>query len=396
MSVRLDAIKFNHNPNTVHDNAINIRRNATTFVDVPEWRAGVSVNAEDSLAAYAKKETAGQTLTIQTRFRWNSIEPAKVDIRALDATVEKEGPSGCLGLLIRIIRALFGNVLGAVKTRSVSFGGAGLGNWETFQLVGVKLSQVGVGIHLTSWRWQYRRRGGSWQDFDTSNHRIYVVLETPTAPWQQLPYAASNTQLPWTDVLDKACGWAIGAVDRDTAVARITQQVYDLGNSVIQYDCPGGGSTHYASPGFDCTAFLERIAGGPGLGQYVNCTDCATFVSTFANALGCDFWQSRMGWGFSLNPLLAIGSSTWQTACGWGGFSYHEVAWTGACDAVDTVCDACLQVDGDADPTSAPHTPLLPVNMVFGTPGSGDYRDKLSPAGSCDPQPGSRTRRAVF
>jgi len=103
-----------------------------------------------------------------------------------------------------------------------------------------------------------------------------------------------------------------------------------------------------------------------------------------------------MGWGFSLNPLLAIGSSTWQTACGWGGFTYHEVAWIGACDAPDPICDACLQVDGDADSTSAPYTPLLPVNMVFGTPGSGDYRDKLSPAGNCDPQPATRSRRMVF
>jgi len=103
-----------------------------------------------------------------------------------------------------------------------------------------------------------------------------------------------------------------------------------------------------------------------------------------------------MGWSFQLNPILAIGSNTWETACGWGGFYYHEVPWKGACTAADSVYDACLQIDGDADPTSAPHTAMLPTNMVFGTPGSGGYRDKLSPSGNCDPQPGTRQRRSVY
>ena len=400
MDINLDAIKFNRDPNTVHDNAINIRKNALEFIEVPEWRGGISVNPEDSRAAYAKKETTGSTLTIEARFRWTGAGAKVVEIRALDPTVNPPGPSGCIGIIVRllrrIIRALFGNVLGEVKARTVSFPGPGLGAFETFELINTRLDRVGVGIRTTTWRWQYRVDGGPWTDFETSRHRIYVLLESPHEPWQQAPYAVSNIQLPWTDVLDRACSWAFLATDRVGAAAAITRQVYNLGNSVVTYDCPSGGATHYAYPNFDCTAFLERMAGGSGNGQYVNCTDCATFVSTFANAVGCDLWQSRMGWGFDLNPLLAIGSNIWQTACGWGGFSYHEVAWTDACTAADRVYDACLQVDGDADPTSPPHTALLPTNMMFGTPGSGGYRDKLSPAGSCDPQPSSRQRRSVF
>jgi hypothetical protein len=105
-----------------------------------------------------------------------------------------------------------------------------------------------------------------------------------------------------------------------------------------------------------------------------------------------------MGWGFALNPLLGIGSSVWQPACGWASFWYHEVAWTGACDAGDKVFDGCLQVDGDANPSAAPHTALLPVNLRFGNPGDMDYRDRLAtPAGSpsCAPQPATQTRRVV-
>jgi len=400
MTIQLDAIKFNHDSSSAHNDAINIRKNASQFIQVPEWRAGVSVNPEDSRAAYAKKETAGQTLTIQARFRWLGSHGGSVEVRAVDDVVDPPGPAGCIGFIIRLIRtlirALFGNVLGEVKARRINFSGAGLGNWEAFELENTRLDKVGVGIRTTTWRWQYRKGAGAWQDFETSRHRIYVLLEIPSSPWQQSPYNASNTQLPWTDVLDRACTWAIAATDKDTAAEKITGQIYNLGNSIITYDCPGGGSTRYANPNFDCSAFLERLAGGAGRGQYVNCTDCATFVSTFANAVGCDLWQSRMGWGFNLNPLLAIGSSTWQTACNWGSFSYHEVPWKGACTDTEEVYDACLQVDGDADPTSPPHTALLPVNMVFGTPGSGGYRDKLSPGGTCDPQPTTRKRRSVY
>jgi hypothetical protein len=64
---------------------------------------------------------------------------------------------------------------------------------------------------------------------------------------------------------------------------------------------------------------------GPAIaGIYVNCSDCATFVSTFANVLGCNLWQSRMGFGFDLNKLLGIGSNVWQTCCGWVSFNYHS------------------------------------------------------------------------
>ena len=103
---------------------------------------------------------------------------------------------------------------------------------------------------------------------------------------------------------------------------------------------------------------------------------------------------------FALNPILAIGDDRWRTACDWGAFSYHEVAWKGACTSAEGVFDACLLVDGDANPAALPHEPMLPANLRFGTPGTGGYRDRLAaptPTGSpfCTPQPLSRQRRAV-
>lgn len=409
MSVFLEAIKLNHDGAAATSDALNIRRNKTTAINVPEWVRGVSTTPEDAPAAYSIAETKGNTLTIQARLSTNEKKLMKkgIQVRAVDPSSNPGGDPGCSGgcsgilkWLGWLIQLLVGNVLGDVKAKWVSFDSSGWTSFETFQLQHVRLWDVGVGIHTTSWRWQYReKQNDPWTDFATSDHRIYVLLEVPKAPWQQSPYTSANTQLPWTAVLDRACVWALGATNRDQAAEKVTRNVYGLGPSIVEYDCPNGGSSWYSSGSFSCTAFLDLLAGGPGLGRYVNCSDCATIVSTFANSLGCDLWQSRMGYWFDLNELLAIGSNVWQTACGWGGFSYHEVAWKDGCTANDPVWDACLQVDGDADPTTAPHTPLLPTNIRFGTPGTMDYLDRLvTPAtrAACQPQPGTtRQRRMV-
>jgi hypothetical protein len=406
--IQVDSIAFNYDPASATNDALNIRKNASAWVNVPEWQRGISVNPEDSPAAYAIAPTTGNTLHVQVSLSCTDPDLQSAEIRALDNVVYPPSQGGCLGVILDIIRALVqllvGNVLGEVKARQVSFANGSTGP-QLFDLINTKLANALVGVHTTEWRWQYRLGGGAWTDLpQVTKHRIYVVLDMPTAPWQQTPYNAGNKQLPWTDVLDFACNWAAGAKDKDAAAAGITRQVNALGPATVTYDCPGGGSSHYSWPFFDCTAFIDRLRGGTGQGIYVNCSDCATFTSSFSNVLGCDLWQSQMGTAFfQLNDILAIGSNTWQPPCqgidGWhGGFGYHEVAWKGACDVNDNVFDACLKVDGDADPTTPPHTPLLPLNMRFGNPGDGDYRDKLcTPAGrpNCNPTPGTRTRRTV-
>ncbi|HEU0292203.1 MAG TPA: peptidoglycan-binding domain-containing protein [Anaerolineales bacterium] len=382
ITVQLEAVKFNHDPTAATTDALNIRKNSTQTVAVPEWQRNISVNPIDSPVAYAINETRGNIITIQAKFQLAFPVTLTTEIRAVPQTP---------------------HVLGEVQGKQVTFLPTGETNFETFELQNVQIwdNSVGVGNHDITWMWQFRLQPANpWTDFVTSQHRIYAVLEVPKLPWQQMPFDSSNTQLPWTDVLEYACGWASGAINLDDAATKVTTEVYNLGTSILEYDCPGGGGTHYAFPDFNCTAFLERLGGGAGAGRYVNCSDCATIVSTFANILGCDLWQSRMGNSFDLNPILAIGSSTWQTACGWGGFSYHEVAWKGACTSSEEVFDACLQVDGDADPTAPPHTPLQPTNLRFGNIGDGQYRDRLAadtPTGrsNCRPQPSTRMRRRI-
>jgi hypothetical protein len=109
---------------------------------------------------------------------------------------------------------------------------------------------------------------------------------------------------------------------------------------------------------------------------------------------------------FYLNPIVAIGqpTETWGHPK-WGDwFYYHEVGWTGTASSSDTVFDACLMVDNDADPTVAPHTGWLPVNIVFddgmAAPPFADYHEKLAIPGAtgvgrCVARPATRIRRPV-
>lgn len=220
-------------------------------------------------------------------------------------------------------------------------------------------------------------------------HKLYLPLEHPVAPW---------SGGCWVAAFELACGWAAGATTLEAAAGLITER-YN-GSGMVSYDTVQG-ATAYGYSSFNLTDMLERLTGGPGLGSKVNCTDSADTVTTLSNLLGCELWESQMRSTFHLNPIIAIGYNTWAVPFD-GSFSYHEVAWKGGATATDNVFDGCLKVDGDADPTTTPHTPLLPINMLFGDCMTVNYRLRLCPPGSdgcgaCVPQPGStRQRRPVI
>ena len=198
MPVQLEAVAFNHDASAATGDPLTIRRDGTESVTVPEWRRGLSVTPEDSPAAYAKAAVAGNTLTIKAQLSCTdpklSIEnSAGVDDTDVDPW---PGQSGCLGFIVWLLRllalALVGNVLGEVAARTITFPASGAAGLESFTLTGVRLARVGVGVRTTRWRWQYRPAGsGAWTDFATTSHRLYVLLDIPTAPWVQTPGSPS-------------------------------------------------------------------------------------------------------------------------------------------------------------------------------------------------------------
>jgi len=289
--------------------------------------------------------------------------------------------------------------LGGVRRKKVTptFNPSGLSNPIDFELMWPLPGTVGKPDVTLDW--YARKSAGASMPvlIGSASHKIYLVLGKPTAPWK--------AELPWVAALELACGWAAGAPTTDEAAARITERYYNSGK--VKYDDVSGG-THYGDNPFMLSQMIERLNGGLGLSAIVNCTDSANTVSSLANVVGCDLWQSKMASNadldlssFLLNPILAIGYPPPDPWPNWGGFRYHEVAWKGACAENDNLFDGCLMVDGDADPTKAPHAWILPANVLFGDCTTVNYRRRLSPPVSggcedCKPQPDAfKQRRPV-
>ncbi len=398
MQVILEAIQFNHNSASATCDAFNIRRNETEFVTTPEWRRGRTVRPEQSLAAYAIKEIGQNVITIKAKFRCRNPKVKGVEVRVINLL---EHPCGGLandadGAVLSTVHPPppgVSDVLGIVPPQPVKF----LKDGEILKLKDSKLSQAGVGTHIIHWQWQYRRDAqDSWKNLEKSCHTIYVVHNVPKRPWLQEPYDEDNKQLPWTDVLDYACHWANHTHQPDEAAARVTSSLRDVEKVfLIVYD----PSSFYSDPNFDCTAFLQLLKDGIGKGNRLNCSDCATVVSTFANILGCALWQSTMDMTgtantFRTNPIRLFGRTCWRET----NFVMHEVAWKARCSERDSLFDATLELDGDDRPSKPPQTPLLPRNLRFGGLRDREYLFRLfspSNSGSLEPRPTTKQRRPI-
>jgi hypothetical protein len=357
-SVDLASIRFNYDPSGAATDALAIRRNYSKHVPIAEWVKG-ETNPEQSPAAYAIAQIKGKTVTIQAKLLIS-------DPTVTQAQIKAEG----------------GGVLGAIDPVTVKFkNGESDPDFVTLNLPHHTLPAGGVNRTDITWSWFYKT-SGDWQPITTTAHRIYVLLDVPTGPWKQSATPSADTQVPWTEVLDLACTWAQGATTAEAAAAAVTRRVY--GNLGLKYDRKSGASAYTVAQApigwvFQCGEFLSFLAGKVGKGATVNCTDCATIVTTFANAVGCNLFASQMSGpagrrdSFMLNKMVAIGYSVWNYPFdppNGPEFSYHEVAWTGTASYGDPLYDACLQVDAGTNPwdwtnPSVVHTPQLPVAMTF-------------------------------
>ena len=171
-----------------------------------------------------------------------------------------------------------------------------------------------------TWQWQFRLGLGPWQNLATTQHRIYIVLKTPPAPWNQ---TIGDKHNPWTDLLDHSCPTAAGTSNQSDAAKKIIQKVnsayslrYDIQSGAPRYGFSTSGST------FDLTDWIAFVLNGGapatplfcgGTGeQYpnfliVNCYDCAASSALMCEILGCDsayYFHQPFGY---LNYVLPIG-----------------------------------------------------------------------------------------
>lgn len=303
-SIKLVEIRFNRTTANAVDDALSVRRDKSAAGDIvaPEWKAG----KPNLPAAY----TASNGVDIQVTFMAASwVQSAQIS--AVTAT---------------------GN-LNSLPYQTVNFNGTG-----TATVLFHFTTPAAVDRFLQTWEWWYRNVDGTTtvpENFATSANRIYIVLSEPTLPW-----TTSGVTKVWTKVLDWSCEWAKGQTTYTGAATQVAQHLWDTTVTNGQYVT--WSQYAYGKDGeFRLTNFLNNM---PVIGL-VNCYDMSKSCVTFGSALGCDLRHHFTSpWG-SMNCILPTGR-TWNCTQ-W--FSNHAFGIMGT-----MIFDACMAVDVDTTPTSAP------------------------------------------
>lgn len=325
--VSLANLTLNHNSASVAADAINIRRNFTQEITLPEWQPGLP----SSPAAYI----VNKAVTIKGVFSAG----AGVTSARIRATVDI-GP------------------MGAIASQLVTFAG---GTSGAVYLPVTGLTPNSVRYTWQKWRWYVSDVNGSGSaevEIASTQNLLYVVLDQPQGPW-----TTSGQTKPWTEVLDKSCMWAYGETTAAGAAGRIANYIYNTLGGLYDY---GPQYTSGHGQAFAMTNFLANI---PDIG-IVNCYDMGKALVSFSDVLGCNLvYRFTSPWG-ALNCSKAVG-------CAWKcdeWFSNHGFGTI----LPDTMFDACLVIDGDATPNNPPSTVFWLLNILWN-----DYKNKVmeNPAG---------------
>ncbi len=218
------------------------------------------------------------------------------------------------------------------------------------------------------WHFEAKAADGKWSEVPGSDQEVTVRLYGVLGNTQ----GTAAPELPWVAVVDDATA-AVKGTANDAAGTRaaLVRHIYE--EMGLSYDRAQGASHYtayagsYSNASFRLARFLKRSSG-----SIVNCSDCASILSTYSNMVGAELKYTIILSGFNLNPILGIGATTFGSPFNSGrlSFSYHAVT---SDDAAATIYDATLAVDGDTTPAEAPYMKKL-VQGMSGT----EYLQRLS------------------
>lgn len=391
--VRILGIEFQWHDSSVYDSGTPL------YPDASGWSTEHRSHVAYSIAATENAVKEGN-LQIRARF-WNNSGKCRIQVRA--RSTEMDPRDVFISELSEKYPGM--NALGDVAPTTVYFNDTKFSVFRgKYTFVPLKLKNpgfpdLGVGVYDINWKWEFRlldeeeskkQDKSVWEDkwhtirthnvniprlltepFEMTKHRVFITLDNPNHPWStdKIPDTSLGLPLPlplWANALEVACNWANGATTKTEAAMMITNQLYECGKFVYDPD------PHYVIMGnemktsyqgvklkvkkdayaanFQFDKILERIDGGYGLGEKVNCLDCALTVASLANMLGCHLRAGKLqnlpdidstdenhylDNRFEINPLRAIGKNNSEDSAadityeGHQYFTYHTVAWEG-------------------------------------------------------------------
>jgi hypothetical protein len=343
------------------------------------------VSEHFSYAAYSIKDTqqaiADNKLKIWARFHKNTGK-GSVQVRAVSVT-----PPIPDALEQRLFKRYSGqDAMGHIEPTRVFFGGTGQSVFRgkrsnvPFTITAPQFPKLGIGVYDIIWRWEFRILSPrstddneiwmkKWVPIKSSTHRIFIVADTPKFPWTPFILPNFNSAPPypspvWAEALMIACRWAQGSKTIREAGQKIADQLFASGKFVYHPDshyykektavvtktlgADGTGQMAVHTRFFYLSKVIERLKGGNGLGDKVNCLDCSLIVSTLTNVLGgnlrvgklqctsdTDYTQEDIITKnrFEIKAIKAIGSTDSSSTMaglekdGKHYFSFHSIAW---------------------------------------------------------------------
>ena len=226
MALTLRTITFNHDLSSATTSALNIRRNKDFESALPEYDSTIARPPQQQCAAYAIAAVRGQPVFVRCQF-----------VLAPPATGSFQ------------VKATGGGVLGRLDPVVVTFSGAGT---ITADFALAHRSFSAIGRHDVTWQWWARRSGSrTWQRLVATSHRIYLLLDVPSAPWSQ---AYADRHNPWTDLLDVSCAIAAGRRNEMGGAIALAKAI--CSNYSLRYDIVRGAPRY----GFGSTGGSFRLA----------------------------------------------------------------------------------------------------------------------------------------
>ena len=265
LKVELTNIKFNHDTTSSASDAINIRQDYSTPIDIShgEWIKG----GANHPAAY----TADNSVTIKARFTVQPDSITNADIWAV--STDSDGS------------------LGDVVKRTVTFsGGISVGDANGYVEFSISENTPTV-VKKTStdtWQWKAENINGASVvcDFDVSGpHTVYTILGEPMSPWVN---TFGNQRNAWVSALNFAvitCN-ATGSATEDDAMYAITTHLY-----TIPYT---GASQFLTVDGIFCYSNYMMMS-------LANCLDSAVGLEATGCLLGVDIVARRKTKFFGYN-----------------------------------------------------------------------------------------------
>ncbi|MBF0199129.1 MAG: hypothetical protein HQL32_15545 [Planctomycetes bacterium] len=268
VDVNVENILFNHNRTSSTNDALNIRENYSTALSLPEFSKGGSNNP----SAYIK----GSSVTILARLsvKPNTITSAKIKAISTDT-------NGSLGDLAEK-SVTFNSGISQEGSDDTSTSGINESEYVEFDVQGALPSKVFTSTE--SWKWVVTEIDGNAVSGElevdsTSGHEVYVLWDTPKAPWTQTVNDAMN---PWVSALEYAVvtSGADGETTEDDAMSAITNSQ----NSAKSYI----GSSQYYSFSGGTWSFTNFMTGTDG-----NCLDFAVALDATASVIGMSVAAKR-------------------------------------------------------------------------------------------------------